>query len=630
MRPTLPPRPISQSALRHGAETQMDSDTDHIQGGITAIKLRLESQLDPSLQLRGPPMKRPPPPPPLKPKPSINADVPSQTAPIPARPKPVVPPRPRTQSATSTSNSCSPTVSKPAVPARPNAQNRAVPPRPKPKPQRNSFEHDNTTHSPHNSNVDTSDVANWHAAMLKLDSAHGITVGSPVLPRTLQNMDFAHLDEYAINTPQHETQSIHGLAAYLTFPFDDALSKIRAIFCWVASNIEYDYKGFITGQMKPQDANSILHSRSSVCEGYANLFLALCKAATTQTPQGHESITAFKISGAARGVGVEPGDPAVDLDAHAWNAVLIHGEYRFIECTWAAGSIMNQQYHKQYVPGPYFLVHPLDFVQTHISKSDPKEQFLSNPLTHQEWAALPMMSSAARLNGMRLVNSNGILPTNQGCLLSFLEIHDDYLEISIELDTELFQSTGGIVMAHVTHGQLVPVTKKSASTVWVDGVHHRDSIISKGGQPQSLLWYTTASRRPGKTNCVVRGFVPHGDLVCDVMASVDPGVRMYHNAMKFRVKNHGPGNRGLPPKSFGGSVRLVEPLIGTLRLGEQVRFKVQGDLDGVVITPGKSVLCMRREGDFQVQDLRIDERGTYSVGHGDWRSYSFGGQYVAE
>ncbi|KAI8607506.1 hypothetical protein BC830DRAFT_1086891, partial [Chytriomyces sp. MP71] len=447
MRPVLPPRP---------RPTSSDSSC-MIPGGVKVMVLPSESSLTardkpPSFPSNpsGTPTQLGPPP--LRPKPpaasvsyKTGPYVPPRPASVPVSPLPasvsqhpldtasqLLPPRPASHPAPDLSL---PTPSqtpkaKPRVPPRPTSTaSTAFPPRP-------------TTAQPSNIlsskglQLDESDAASWHPAYAKvIRNLADDRRGRQSLPKSFASVNFSRVDAHAIQTPQHETASVARLANYLIAPFEDPIDRIRALFCWIANNVEYDYTGFISNRRSPQDADSVLRSRSSVCEGYANLFLALCHAASHH---GHQ-IEVVKISGAARGAGFQPGDAVINLDAHAWNAVRVNDEWRFIECTWAAGSVNPAEgYVKEYSPQPYFLVYPAHFIETHIPKQDVAHQFLAHPLTHKEWAQLPRVNKIARLNGMRLLNARGL---HRG-LLSFIEIVDDYLEIRLLAQRELFEATG--------------------------------------------------------------------------------------------------------------------------------------------------------------------------------------------
>ncbi|KAI9349506.1 hypothetical protein BDR26DRAFT_852267 [Obelidium mucronatum] len=65
----------------------------------------------------------------------------------------------------------------------------------------------------------------------------------PKSPIDYTTYDFSDVDNHAISCPDYEQRSISRLSAYLTSPFPDALCKIRAVFTWIADNVEYNYNG---------------------------------------------------------------------------------------------------------------------------------------------------------------------------------------------------------------------------------------------------------------------------------------------------------------------------------------------------------------------------------------------------
>ncbi|KAJ3203221.1 hypothetical protein HDU83_001009 [Entophlyctis luteolus] len=471
------------------------------------------------------------------------------------------------------------------------------------------------------------DIDTWHTAMRKLQDSKPLGSG-PHTPIPV-DLNLEKVDAFARATPKHETTTIQKLAAYLTEPFKhDEIAAIRSIFCWVATNIRYDWDGFLSGHLPRQDAESVLRTRVSVCAGYSNLFYELCQNAAIK-------ITAFKIIGAAMGVGLEAGDPAVNLDAHEWNAVLVHGEYRFIESTWASGTVTNGKFINHYNPEPYFLVSPTLFIYSHIPKSDPKEQFLSIPLTHKEWIELPHIGAAFRTNGMRLVRATGHLSQNAMCLLSFLHITDDYLEIVVEVDNKRFSATGGLLLGHLTPGRLENIRSPAGRTVvWVDTPPHSTSLHDCGGLAIPMMTHSQKhSTNPQRTLHFLRAYIPHGDFVCKVMASITPTMNTCFPALTFRVSNSGRGNTATPPTIFAGSVKPVHPLSGTLRVGEVVKFQVQATFpdhtDVIVFAPDKTITKMKPENGFWVVSVRINQAGEWRVGHQTGLKLGFGASYKA-
>ncbi|KAI8607935.1 hypothetical protein BC830DRAFT_1086579, partial [Chytriomyces sp. MP71] len=247
--------------------------------------------------------------------------------------------------------------------------------------------------------------------------------------------------------------------------------------------------------------------------------------------------------------------------------------------------------------------------------------FLAHPLTHKEWAQLPRVNKIARLNGMRLLNARGL---HRG-LLSFIEIVDDYLEIRLLAQRELFEATGGLFAGNIVLGRLEDATAATSSApVWVDNPPHRDSIQSAGGATSNLMGYSvTSACYPDMVECILRG--------SETSNSRDPSVKAYHEALSFRVKNTGPGTPVPPPRVYLSPVMIIEPISGMLHRGERVRFvaKASPGVDAILVAPSKEVRCFGRAdaNGFQVLEVRVEEVGDWCVGVGDWRSYSFAGVY---
>ncbi|CAG8603611.1 15125_t:CDS:2, partial [Cetraspora pellucida] len=205
--------------------------------------------------------------------------------------------------------------------------------------------------------------------------------------------DFSKVDSYARATPAHETHSIAQLSKYLTSRWNNPLDKLRSIFVWIAENISYDTDAFFSG----------------VCDGFAEVFTELAT---------HAGLKVWKIKGKAKGVHYKPGD---DIDkreyAHAWNGTLYKGEYLFIDSTWGAGHLTKNRFEKRFEPF-YFLTRPTSFIFTHIS-DDPKEQYLSPPLTREEFLNLNNVKPPFFSAGMEFREYLGHTITTNDDLIEF-------------------------------------------------------------------------------------------------------------------------------------------------------------------------------------------------------------------
>jgi hypothetical protein len=135
------------------------------------------------------------------------------------------------------------------------------------------------------------------------------------------------------------------LASYISRDFVLQEEKARAIFTWIALNIEYDLQAIT----KPKGVDSLkiveelqkrkeeqckegiiqytLRKGKGICVDYSILFQFLCE---------HVSLKCEIIDGAAKN-GVLNIDSYPNSVKHIWNAVKIGNEWKLIDVTWAAG-----------------------------------------------------------------------------------------------------------------------------------------------------------------------------------------------------------------------------------------------------------------------------------------------------
>ncbi|KAI9013185.1 hypothetical protein BC832DRAFT_284069 [Gaertneriomyces semiglobifer] len=309
----------------------------------------------------------------LPPRPSSFAAAPklpqraTLTSTLPTQPNvspPILPPRPPLS--TVSNNNPLPSVAysseAPAVPRRPAPNRPIVPPRP------GSF---------------LSTTRQIPDASRK--ESHVVPPRSRVQKSTLRRdptgiyydtMNFDNVDTYAKAAPLEYTSSVQQLTHYLVSPFADEVEKYRAIFVWIADNIEYDVERFFGGAKTSQAPNDVLSSRKGVCAGYASLFQQMCDAAGLRCTQ---------VSGSGKGYGYVAGKTPVQRENHAWNAVFVHNQWRMVDVCWGAGVVnASQAFEKKFNPF-YFLSDPREFVGNHLPKNT-NEQYLDDPISDEEYS----------------------------------------------------------------------------------------------------------------------------------------------------------------------------------------------------------------------------------------------------
>ncbi len=185
-----------------------------------------------------------------------------------------------------------------------------------------------------------------------------------------------------------------GLAqSYVCRPQRSDVQRARAIFTWVAERItwEEDFEGQV-------DTRRVIQTKRGCSEEIAVLVRDMCNAVGLQ---------AEVIRGYLKG----PGE-VLDLDTvaranHWWNAVIVDGEWRIMDCSLAGpthpkrGSYSSAS--SQVAEPWYFLARPLEACYTHIPLL-PEQQHIVPPVPHEVLIALPCASPAYFRNDVELAD----------------------------------------------------------------------------------------------------------------------------------------------------------------------------------------------------------------------------------
>lgn len=178
---------------------------------------------------------------------------------------------------------------------------------------------------------------------IRWDGSGGVFLYPPVLTanleRSTERNDSTALSFYLKPSPdvQSDHEEIIRMAATITTGLDGDYEKTLAIHDWVSENIYYDYDAYY--KRTPYDSQSaldVLHSRKSVCAGYANLTAALLRAAGVPA----KTISEYALGIGSDGTGVFPQE-VLNGEAeanHSW--VMAHADGRWItmDPTWDSGN----------------------------------------------------------------------------------------------------------------------------------------------------------------------------------------------------------------------------------------------------------------------------------------------------
>lgn len=170
----------------------------------------------------------------------------------------------------------------------------------------------------------------------------------PSSPSCLICRDFSAADAVAAQYPTSAipTPRIPYLANVLCSPFPSLTDKARAIFTWLHHNLIYDVPNFLAGTVpRGLDAEATIARGAAVCEGFADVFLAICQ---------HAGLDCRRIGGFGKGYGFSPDNAMASFDAnHAWNVVRLEGGWTLIDSCWGAGHIDNGVWVTQFNPSMF-------------------------------------------------------------------------------------------------------------------------------------------------------------------------------------------------------------------------------------------------------------------------------------
>lgn len=183
--------------------------------------------------------------------------------------------------------------------------------------------------------------------------------------------EFAAIDKKALQLPDSLTKTTDQIAGYINSNFVTDSEKSRAIFIWVASNIQYDIDNMFAINFYEKKEDKIekpLRTRKGICENYASLFTDICIKS---------GIKSFVIEGYTKQNGF------ADYIPHAWSAALIDSSWFLFDPTWGSGYVSGGKFFKK-INNDDYKASPTTLIKSHIP-FDYMWQFLNYPITNQEF-----------------------------------------------------------------------------------------------------------------------------------------------------------------------------------------------------------------------------------------------------
>jgi len=182
---------------------------------------------------------------------------------------------------------------------------------------------------------------------------------------------FAPIDTKALLLPDSLTKNTEQIATYMTSHFVTDDEKARAIFIWIASNIQYDIENMYAMKFYEKKEDKIakpLKTRKGICENYAALFTDICLKS---------GIKSFVVEGYTIQNGFAEYIP------HAWSAALIDSSWFLFDPTWGSGYVHAGEFYKK-INNDYYKASPATLIKSHMP-FDYLWQFFNYPVSNQEF-----------------------------------------------------------------------------------------------------------------------------------------------------------------------------------------------------------------------------------------------------
>lgn len=265
-------------------------------------------------------------------------------------------------------------------------------------------------------------------------------------------------------------------------PYRSDVQRLRAIFTWVSEKIAWEHpSGPLGGGIEGgPDTRSVIAQRRGNPEDVAALVLGMCNAV---------GITCE----IARGYLKAPGE-LLDVETcpkpnHWWNAVIVDGEWRFMDCSLASPTHPRRVMYSSSPLGQadffWFLTKPSQFCWTHIPILA-EQQHIVPPLPMPILLALPCACPPFFKHGLQMVNFDTSLTR-----IEDLEVAQ--VELSVPADVECFAEVEVRGFAVDQDGDVYDtgdVIKKRAlcQVVWENGIKtYRVKAVLPGDEGQGVL-----------------------------------------------------------------------------------------------------------------------------------------------
>ena len=282
---------------------------------------------------------------------------------------------------------------------------------------------------------------------------------------------FEKVDSKIKNYPA-SFSSVEKLADRINSDFFSDSEKARAIYSWIANNVQYDMVEFksntggkVAFSYRTEDeklqklrkynldlANKTLRTKKGICRGYAALYDRLALLT---------NLEAVAIPGTSKSHPTHIGKLPTNAD-HIWNAVKINGKWQFIDVTWGSGAVNSAtgKFERRFNPG-YFFTDPQTFFLNHFPDD---KRWLLIDRTPEEFASLPLYYGEYLQSDYIITSPEiGILPKGYRIPFRIENLNTDKIGYVFSHDKKL-RKVEPLIKGNVTEFE-IPIDKSASGYV---------------------------------------------------------------------------------------------------------------------------------------------------------------------
>ena len=287
------------------------------------------------------------------------------------------------------------------------------------------------------------------------EGVDGLPIGEPTNFQAV-NLQLVDKNTRFINSVPPMTNPTSLAQGYVCRPYRSDVQRLRAIFTWVSEKVawEEDFEGEV-------DSRRVIQMKRGCAEEVAVLVMEMCLSVGM-----HAEVV--------RGYLKTPGE-ALELDSrprpnHWWNAVLVDGEWRIMDCSLASPTNPKRALYSsvgsQVAETWWFLARPMEICYTHIP-SILEQQHICPPISHDILLALPCACQPYFKNNLQMLDYDTSLVRLENLELLHIQFAaPSDVECVAEVETRAYarDADGDFFESGDT------ITKRAlAQAEWVDG-----------------------------------------------------------------------------------------------------------------------------------------------------------------